>query len=33
MLTPETRILIGKLRIALEAVTDWRAETAEAANA
>src|SRR5215217_4446586 len=31
LLTPETRILIGKLRTALEAVTDWRAETAEAA--
>src|SRR5215213_6516222 len=31
VLTPETRILIGKLRTALEAVTDWRAETTEAA--
>src|SRR5215208_7040954 len=31
LLTPETRILIGKLRTALEAVTDWRAETTEAA--
>ena len=31
LLTPETRILIGQLRTALEAVTDWRAETTEAA--
>src|SRR5205807_9788202 len=31
MLTAETRILIGQLRTALEAVTDWRAETSEAA--
>src|SRR6478609_5438397 len=31
LLTPETRSLIGKLRTALEAVTDWRAETTEAA--
>jgi glutamyl-tRNA synthetase len=31
LLTPETRILIGQLRTALEGVTDWRAETAEAA--
>jgi glutamyl-tRNA synthetase len=31
LLTPETRALIGKLRAALEAVTDWSAETTEAA--
>lgn len=31
LLTPETRELIGKLRSALEAVTDWRSDTAEAA--
>jgi len=31
LLTPETRILIGQLRSALEAVTDWRADTTEAA--
>ena len=31
MLTPETRALIGKLRAALEAVTDWSAETTETA--
>src|SRR5215510_1296687 len=31
LLTPETRTLIGKLRTALEAVTDWSAETTEAA--
>src|SRR5215207_7970573 len=31
LLTAETRILIGKLRAALEAVTDWRTETTEAA--
>src|SRR6185295_2634016 len=31
LLTPETRALIGKLRAALEVVTDWRAETTEAA--
>ena len=31
LLTPETRTLIGQLRTALEAVTDWRAETTEAA--
>jgi glutamyl-tRNA synthetase len=31
LLTPETRILIGQLRTALEAVTDWSAETTEAA--
>src|SRR4249919_3559081 len=30
LLTPETRALIGQLRTALEAVTDWRAETTEA---
>src|SRR5436190_2555577 len=30
VLTPETRELIGKLRAALEAVTDWSAETTEA---
>jgi glutamyl-tRNA synthetase len=30
-LTPETRELIGKLRTALEAVTDWSSETTEAA--
>ena len=31
LLTPETRALIGQLRTALEAVTDWSAETTEAA--
>jgi glutamyl-tRNA synthetase len=31
LLTPETRALIGKLRAALETVTDWRLETTEAA--
>src|SRR3989440_8347540 len=31
VLTPETRELIGRLRTALEAVTDWSAETTEAA--
>jgi glutamyl-tRNA synthetase len=31
LLTPETRELIGKLRTALEAVTDWRSDTTEAA--
>src|SRR4030081_999601 len=31
VLTPETRELIGKLRAALEAVTDWSSETTEAA--
>ena len=31
LLTPETRILIGKLRTALETVTDWSAQTTEAA--
>src|SRR6201995_2350293 len=31
LLTPETRALIGKLRTALETVTDWRAETTETA--
>jgi glutamyl-tRNA synthetase len=31
LLTPETRALIGKLRTALEAVTDWSSETTEAA--
>src|SRR6476620_1278446 len=31
LLTPETRALIGKLRTALEGVTDWSAETTEAA--
>jgi glutamyl-tRNA synthetase len=31
LLTPETRALIGRLRTALEVVTDWRAETTEAA--
>src|SRR2546425_1876063 len=31
LLTPGTRSLISQLRTALEAVTDWRAETAEAA--
>jgi glutamyl-tRNA synthetase len=31
LLTPETRELIGKLRTALEGVTDWSAETTEAA--
>ncbi|MDB5502385.1 MAG: glutamate--tRNA ligase, partial [Tardiphaga sp.] len=32
LLTPETRILIGQLRSALEAVTDWSAATTEAAT-
>ena len=31
LLTPETRALIGKLRSALEAVTDWSSQTTEAA--
>jgi glutamyl-tRNA synthetase len=31
LLTPETRALIGQLRAALEAVTDWDAQTTEAA--
>src|SRR6478672_11610419 len=31
LLTPETRQLIGKLRTALEAVTEWSAETTESA--
>jgi glutamyl-tRNA synthetase len=31
LLTPETRILIGQLRTALETVTDWQAGTTEAA--
>jgi glutamyl-tRNA synthetase len=31
LLTPETHALIGKLRTALETVTDWRLETTEAA--
>jgi glutamyl-tRNA synthetase len=31
LLTPDTRELIGKLRTALEAVTDWRSDTTEAA--
>jgi glutamyl-tRNA synthetase len=31
LLTPETRELIGRLRAALEAVTDWSSETTEAA--
>jgi glutamyl-tRNA synthetase len=31
LLTPETRALIGRLRTALEGVTDWRADTTEAA--
>jgi len=31
LLTPETRELIGKLRNALESVTDWNSETTEAA--
>src|SRR6202023_2135432 len=31
LLTPETRALIGQLRTALEAVTDWRSDTTEAA--
>ncbi|QPF82022.1 glutamate--tRNA ligase [Bradyrhizobium genosp. L] len=31
LLTPETRALIGQLRAALEAVTDWNAETTETA--
>jgi glutamyl-tRNA synthetase len=31
LLTPETRELIGRLRLALEAVTAWTAETTEAA--
>jgi len=32
LLTPETRVLIGQLRNALEAVTDWSAATTEAAT-
>jgi glutamyl-tRNA synthetase len=32
VLTPETRVLIGKLRTALEAVTDWTAANTEAAT-
>jgi glutamyl-tRNA synthetase len=32
VLTPETRILIGKLRTALEGVTDWTAASTEAAT-
>jgi glutamyl-tRNA synthetase len=31
LLTPETRALIGQLRTALEAVTDWSSESTEAA--
>ncbi len=31
VLTPETRVLLGKLRSALEAVTDWTAANTEAA--
>jgi len=31
LLTPETRALIGQLRTALEAVTDWNSESTEAA--
>ncbi|MCC8980247.1 glutamate--tRNA ligase [Bradyrhizobium acaciae] len=31
LLTPETRALIGRLRTALEAVSDWTAETTETA--
>ena len=31
LLTPENCALIGRLRIALEAVADWKAETTEAA--
>jgi glutamyl-tRNA synthetase len=31
VLTPETRILIGKLQAALAEVTDWSAATTEAA--
>ena len=31
LLTPENRELIGRLRLALEAVTPWTAETTEAA--
>src|SRR5438552_2978366 len=31
LLTPETRALIGRLRTALESVTDWQAATTEAA--
>src|ERR1700720_1680810 len=31
LLTPENRELIGKLRLALEAVTEWSSETTEAA--
>jgi glutamyl-tRNA synthetase len=31
LLTPEARALIGKVRAALETVTDWRLETTEAA--
>ena len=30
--TPETRVLIGKLRTALESVTDWTAANTEAAT-
>jgi len=32
VLTPETRVLIGKLRTALESVTDWTAASTEAAT-
>lgn len=32
VLTPETRILIGKLRTALESITDWTAASTEAAT-
>lgn len=32
VLTPETRVLIGKLRMALEGVTDWTAANTEAAT-
>lgn len=31
LLTPETRVLIGKLRTALEPVADWNSQTTEAA--
>jgi len=31
LLTPENRVLIGRLRTALEAVKDWTAESTEAA--
>jgi glutamyl-tRNA synthetase len=31
LLTPENRELVGRLRLALEAVTEWRPETTEAA--